>query len=431
MRTQSEPRRALPRPIHGRVLEVSLEAGGRRTITMLVAGETRTLCGLPEAPSLAPGDLAVVDLPPSPGSPDSTAHHDSPRLMCLGGPAEGAWDPEGDALRWLRPGKTPSRMELLWQRQTILRAVRGYFYDQGFLEAQTPLLVRGTCPDIHLSPIQAGDGYLTTSTEYQIKRMIVGGFEKVFTLTQNFRGGDSGAMHNPEFTMLEWARAFDTLDAIEDDAEALVSHALDSLSPGAQHIRYRGRQVQLSGARWERLTVRDALARHLDVALDATFSTESLRAAAARPDLGIEERFRGDPHAVITLLLDQLTPHLGHDLPVFLREWPAFMTTSAALAPGSPALAERSELFIAGIEISDGFPSLRDPALQEALFTRELARRAEEGLPTVELDTRYLAALRQGIPPGAGMALGVDRLVMLLTGQENIRNILPLSWDEL
>ena len=100
------------------------------------------------------------------------------------------------------------------------------------------------------------------------------------------------------------------------------------------------------------------------------------------------------------------------------------------LSPGSSAVAQRSELFIAGLELSDGFPSLRDPDLQEALFARELARREAEGMAAVELDTRYLEALRQGIPAGAGMALGFDRLVMLLTGAERIRDVLAFAWDE-
>ncbi|WP_169796574.1 amino acid--tRNA ligase-related protein [Chondromyces crocatus] len=385
-------------------------------------GETHTVQGLLGDPALAPGDLVVLD-PTDSGAP--------PRVLRVGGPTRGAWDPEGDALRWQRSTVSPNRMKLLWKRQTILRTVREYFYDQGFLEAQTPLLARGACPDVHLSPIQAADGYLVTSTEYQIKRMIVGGFEKVFTLTQNFRGGDAGMHHNPEFTMLEWARAFSPLEAIENDAEALVKRALEALDPGAECIHYRGRTIRLSGVHWERLSVRGALSRYLRVDIDPEFSPTSIEKAASRDDLGIEVRFRNDPHAALTLLLDQLTPHLGFEAPVFLTDWPAFMTTSASLTPGSPALAERSELFIAGIELSDGFPSLRDPAQQEDLFARELARREEAGLPSVPLDTRYVQALHQGLPPGAGMALGFDRLAMLLTGQEHIRSILPFSWDEL
>lgn len=406
--------------LRGRVADTSPDEGGQ-SITLLIQSERRVLRGLPAAPPLAPGDLVEIELPAG-GAP--------PIITRAGGPAPGAWDPGGDALRWRRPGQSPSRMELLWQRQAILRAVRDHFHEQGFLEVQAPLLVKGACPEAHLSPLRAEGGYLTTSTEYQIKRMIVGGFEKVFTLTQNFRGGDAGERHNPEFTMLEWARAGEPLDTIEADAEALVQRALQALRPGVEVIQVRGRAVRIAGAPWERLSVREGLRRYLGVEVDASFSPESLRAAASREDLGIDERFRDDPYAVISLLLDRLTGHLGNEVPVFLREWPALMTASAELAPGSSAVAQRSELFIAGLELSDGFPSLRDPDLQEALFARELARREAEGMAAVELDTSYLEALRQGIPAGAGMALGIDRLVMLLTGAERIRDVLAFAWDE-
>ena len=126
-----------------------------------------------------------------------------------------------------------------------------------------------------------------------------------------------------------------------------------------------------------------------------------------------------------------MQPRLGTPVPTFLCEWPAFMTSSAALLDDAPALACRSELLIAGLELSDGFPSLRDPDLQARLFDRENARRRAEGRDPVALDERYLAALREGIPPGAGMALGIDRLVMILTGKEQIRDVLALAWDEL
>jgi len=130
-------------------------------------------------------------------------------------------------------------------------------------------------------------------------------------------------------------------------------------------------------------------------------------------------------------LIDAMQPHLGAPAPAFLCEWPAFMTSSAAILDDAPALACRSELLVAGLELSDGFPSLRDPELQARLFERENMRRREEGRASVALDERYVAALREGIPPGAGMALGVDRLVMILTGRERIRDVLALAWDEL
>lgn len=406
--------------LRGRVID-TFSAGSARSAVILVGPASHTVALAPAAPELRRGDLVTLSLVE--GGADVAAIH--------GRAAPGAWDPEGDALRWRRPADAPSRMETLWSRQEILRAIRGYFHDEGFLEVQAPLLVKGACPDAHLEPLRAGgDAYLTTSTEYQIKRMIVGGFDKVFTLTQNFRGADVGGRHNPEFTMLEWARTHASLADIERDAEALVKRAFRAVHPHADTLRWGDREVRVDGP-WERVTVREALARHLGIMAAPDLSPASLRSEVARLGLDVPASFLDDDATLVSYLIDMMQPRLGAPAPTFLCAWPAFMTSSAASLDGAPALADRSELLVAGLELSDGFPSLRDPELQARLFERENARRRDEGRAPVALDERYLAALREGIPPGAGMALGVDRLVMILTGRERIRDVLPFAWDEL
>lgn len=405
--------------LHGRVVAASSHP--TRTVTLLAGSASYTISLAPSAPDLLAGDLVTLTLA------DAGA-----RVVAIHSrPAPGAVHAGSDALRWRRPTDSPSRMETLWARQSIVRAIRDYFHDEGFLEVQAPLLVKGACPDAHLDPLRIGvDAYLTTSTEYQLKRMIVGGFDKVFTLTQNFRGGDRGDRHNPEFTMLEWARTHASLAVIERDAEALVKRAFRAVHPVASSLRWAGREIVIDGP-WERVTVRDALARHLDLHAAPDLAPASLRAEVARLGLDVPASFLADDALLVSFLLDAIQPHLGAPAPAFLGAWPAFMTSSAALLDGAPALADRSELLIAGLELSDGFPSLRDPDLQARLFDRENARRRDEGRAEVALDERYLAALREGLPPGAGMALGVDRLVMILTGREEIRDVLALGWDEL
>lgn len=341
------------------------------------------------------------------------------------------WDVTGDGLRWSRPGWT-RRAENLRKRQEIIRAIREDLYGQGFLEFETPLLVPGTCPDAHLASVETTDGqYLVTSTEYQLKRLVAGGFERVFSLTKNFRAGDRGRFHSAEFTMLEWARAWEDLSVIEDDAERFVRHAFRAVSSGATTTVLNGHRVEIDGERWERVTLREALDRHLHVLVDETFSLGSMVRGADEAGLRLPESFRTDPHLVISFLVDELQKHLGFPRPTFLRAWPAFMTSSAQLLPDNPAIAERSELYIGGVEVSDGFPFLRDPALQRESFARENRRREQQGLHPVRLDERYLAALDQGLPPGAGMALGVDRLVIALVGAADIAEVLPFSYDEL
>ncbi|MEP7122989.1 MAG: amino acid--tRNA ligase-related protein [Byssovorax sp.] len=406
--------------LRGRVVDV-FTTGAIRSAVILAGSTSHAIALSPAAPDLAPGDLVTLTRGPD-GAHVQALHSRA---------APGAFHAGSDALRWRRPAESPSRMDTLWSRQAILRAIRGHFFDEGFLEIQAPLLVKGACPDAHLEPLRVGgDAYLTTSTEYQLKRMIVGGFDKVFTLTQNFRGADVGGRHNPEFTMLEWARTHASLEDIERDAEALVKKAFRAIHPDTKSLRWSGHDVTID-APWERLSVRDALARHLDIHAAPDLSPTSLRAEIARLGLDVPPSFLDDDAMLVSYLLDAMQPHLGSPTPTFLCEWPSFMTSSAALLSHAPALADRSELLIAGLELSDGFPSLRDPDLQARLFDRENGRRRDEGREPVAVDERYLAALREGIPPGAGMALGIDRLVMILTGRETIRDVLALAWDEL
>lgn len=342
-----------------------------------------------------------------------------------------AWDAQGDGLRWSRPGYA-GRADHLHKRQTIVREIREDFYEQGFLEFETPLLVPGTCPDADIASVQTTDGqYLVTSTEYQLKRLVVGGFDQVFSLTKNFRAGDRGRFHSVEFTMLEWARAWESLAVIEDDAERFIRRAFRAVGGSAKSTNVNGHAVEIDGERWERLPLRAALERYLGVEVDGEFSLASMRHGADAAGLRLPNTFRDDEHLVISFLLDELQRHLGFPRPTFLREWPAFMTSSAGLSNDNPALAERSELYIGGVEVSDGFPFLRDPALQRAAFVRENARRSQRGVSPVKLDERYLASLEQGLPPGAGMALGVDRLVAALVGADGIADVLPFVGDEL
>lgn len=324
-----------------------------------------------------------------------------------------------------------TRKQRLKQRQEVIAAIRQDLYTHDFLEAETPLLVKGTCPDAHIDSIEADGGYLVPSTEYQIKRMIVGGFEKVFTLTKNFRANDRGRYHSTEFTMLEWARAHETLGVIEEDAVRFMRKAFGVLHPGKHSLIFNGQEIDFMQTPWERLTVRDALQKHLGLKNLEDFSLKPLCRAAKEAHIDLPTSFQEDKYAAISYLMALLQPHLGNQTPTFLQEWPSYMTTSAPISAKDPHAAERSELFIAGVEIADGFPFLRDAKLQRSLFVHELERRKEQGKPAVVLDEFYLQALSEGLPNGAGMALGMDRLVMVLTGAAQLSDVQSFDWDEL
>lgn len=347
----------------------------------------------------------------------------------IASPAPGAWTSDSDALRWRKPvapGQI-SRMEILRRRHVIRKAAREYLDHEGFTEIDAPLLVRGTTPDGAVESFSCDDHYLATSTEYQMKRLAMGGFEKIYSLTQNFRTGDTGTFRNPEFTMLEFGRVGIRMDRIEQDAEGLVLNALKMLGL-PERITYQGREIDMRRP-WERLSVSEAVKRAAGVPLD-DFELATCRKAVEAAGIEIRPQWAEDCDFLFSLLMEHIQPQLGLHRPIFLTQWPMFQTTSAA-GTEDEKFAERSELFIAGVELSDGFAGVADADVQQYLFMDALAKRRASGQANVELDQKYLDAMRFGAPPGAGMAMGFDRLVMLLTDQPHIKNVLAFAWDEL
>jgi lysyl-tRNA synthetase class 2 len=176
--------------------------------------------------------------------------------------------------------------------------------------------------------------------------------------------------------------------------------------------------------------VRQALEEQLGLHVDDSFSHEILKAENARLGLEVPESIAENRGDLLSFLIDMAQRQLGQDAPIFLVDWPAFMTASAAKKPGRPELTDRSELVIRGLEISDGFPWIGDGPKQAAHFEEALGHRRAMGKPEVRLDSKYLAALGQGMPPGAGMALGIDRLMMTLLAADDIRDVSAFVWDE-
>ena len=322
-----------------------------------------------------------------------------------------------------------SRLNVLGRRTRLLHQLRSTFLDWDFVEAQTPLVVAGTYPDVAVDSMEVVYegrflGYLVNSTEFQIKRLMAEGLPRVYTLTQNFRPGDRSTRHNPEFTMLEWARLGVELPAIEADAEVLIRGAWEVA--GKPTLAWEGRPIDLEGP-WEHLSVATVVERVCGRTL-ADFSLASLNRASAALDLPPD--FRSNASLLLSYLLSEAEPWLGSPRPTWVIDWPAWMTPSAGLRPDRPDLAWRSELFLGGLELCDGFPFLVDAELQRRLFEEELEARRVTGRPPVQVDHRYLEMLARGLPTGAGMALGVDRLMMLLAGATSIDDVLAFPWEE-
>ncbi len=239
----------------------------------------------------------------------------------------------------------------LAKRAAIVSALRRFFGAEGFLEVETPLRVVAPAPELHLQCLPSAARWLVPSPELQMKRLLAAGYGPIFQISKAFRAGERGRLHCPEFTMLEWYRPGADYRALMDDLERLVRATAQAVRDTLA-IRYQGEPLDL-GAAWERLTVKEAFRRY------AGWEPDS------RPD---EHRFTVD-------LVDRVEPRLGRGRPTLLMDYPASMASLARLKPGDASVCERVELYLAGIEIANGFSELIDPDEQRRRFEADLAER--------------------------------------------------------
>ncbi len=296
-------------------------------------------------------------------------------------------------------------------RARIVREARAFFESRGYVEVETPIAV--PCPglDLHLDAFEvipaSPPRFLSTSPEYQMKRLLVDGHERIFQITRAFRVGELGSRHNPEFTILEFYRANAGAEEIMRDTEQLVSRVTGG------SVTLPGRTIDTRPP-FARMTVCEAYERFANVPPD-----ETLRLAAHD-----EDRF-------YLLLVDVVEPALAAlDHAVFLTEYPATQASLARKKPEDPRVAERFELYVAGVELCNGFGELTDPVEQRARFEHDRSERARLGKPVYPVDERFLEALERGMPESGGNAVGLDRLVALATGSTSIADVIAFTADE-
>jgi len=327
-------------------------------------------------------------------------------------------------------------------RAELLAGVRSFFNERGFLEIETPALVPSPGLELHLrafaadyaedSPDVGKAGgrrqrvFLPTSPEYHMKRLLASGFERIFQLCRSFRNGESFSLHNPEFAMLEWYRAWADYSAIMADMEQLGAR----LAAMSGRAAFRGARVDFSPP-WSRITVRDAFREFARVELPPETEHDAFRRAARSAGFaGVADSDTWED-VFYKLFLSAIEPKLGFGKPAFLTEYPASMAALAKKKESDPSVAERFEIFIAGVEIGNGFTELNDPAEQRRRFVSELNERRRLNAPEHPIDERLLDALAIGMPPSGGVAVGIDRLIMILAGKENIEDVIafPFSHD--
>lgn len=293
-----------------------------------------------------------------------------------------------------------SKRKRLEARATLLHAIREYFDCYDFLEVETPVRLPAPALEDHIEAEPSGPWWLRTSPELHMKRLLAAGYPRIWQMGPCFRQGERGRRHRPEFTMLEWYRANAGCRDILRDTIRLVRFAAQAVV-GSTTIRFRDDTIDLGGE-WEELTVAEAFGRHAGT---------SLREAMAA------NRFE-------EILCTQVEPKLGCGRPTFLTDYPAEMAALARRKPEDPAIAERWELYIGGLELANAYGELTDPAEQRRRFAACAQLRQNDHRPVYPLDENFLAALDHGLPPCGGIALGVDRLAMVLTNAETIDDVI-------
>jgi lysyl-tRNA synthetase class 2 len=301
------------------------------------------------------------------------------------------------------PERLRSRQTRLELRSRVIDAVRAFFAEQGFLEVQTPIRVKAPAPELCIDAEPSGNRFLITSPELHMKRLLQAGYEKIFQLCHCFRKGERGTHHLPEFTLLEWYRLGGSVRDLMRDCEALMKAAASALCKFPRVVR-QGAVIDLSPP-FEAIEVADAFERF----------------AGWRPGASLSpERFDRD-------LVDKVEPSLPADRPVFLTGYPAALASLARLDPNNPERAERFEMYAGGLELANGFQELTCPKEQRRRFEEEAAKRARLKKTPYPIDESFLRALALGLPESAGIALGVDRLVMLLTDAVTIDEVVAFS----
>jgi lysyl-tRNA synthetase class 2 len=324
--------------------------------------------------------------------------------------------------RRLASGELP--WGLLRARAALLEETRAFFRARGFLETDTPVALRYPNIDPNVWPVEIADAaglrrpfYLHTSPELSMKKLVAAGSGDVFYLGKVFRDREGSPLHSPEFTMLEWYRvggsAADAMRDVEELAGTLAAGA--ALAPG---IARGGRAVPLSGP-WERWELADAFRSLLGCeASDEAGLRRALEAGGHRPgeSEGWEELF-------FRAYVDVVEPALRERGACFLTGFPASLAAMAKRRPDDPSLSERFEGYVSGIELVNGYEELTDPDEQEARLLELAAAHREKGGATLPVDPDFLDALRAGLPPCSGAALGFDRLAMLLLGRDDIADV--------
>ncbi len=283
-------------------------------------------------------------------------------------------------------------------RRTIFDAVRRFFEQNDFLEVDTPIRLAAPAPEPHIETIAAGDHYLQASPELHMKRLLAAGYEKIFQICKCFRHKERGSLHLPEFTMLEWYAAGADYHALMTQVAELVRF-VSIEATGRQQVMFNNTTIDLAPP-WQKMRAGEAFEKYAGMRMKTAVEKDCF-----------EEK-----------LAFEIEPRLDKNRPVFLYDYPMENTPLAKQAPNAPGAAQRFELYLAGIEICNGYSELTDEKIQRRRFEKELAARKRDGRTASPMPERFLADMAE-MPDAAGCALGLDRLVMIMADAKTIDDV--------
>lgn len=308
----------------------------------------------------------------------------------------------------------------LLKRAKLVSEIRRFFADRGVVEVETPCMSQATVTDVHLVPFEtrlvspghsAGTPlWLMTSPEYHMKRLLAAGCGPVYQLCRSFRNEEMGRYHNPEFTMLEWYRPCYDMYRLMNEVDDLLQQILECEAA-------------------ETLSYQQAFQRYLEVD-PLSADKAQLREVAARLDVSNVADNEEDRDTLLQLLfVTGVEPNIGKDRPTFIYHFPASQAALAQISTEDHRVAERFEVYFKGVELANGFHELTDAREQRQRFEQDNRKRAALGLPQQPIDNHLLAALEAGMPDCSGVALGVDRLIMLALGAESLNEVIAFTVD--
>lgn len=335
---------------------------------------------------------------------------------------------------WKKLKYNPRLFNQYFVRERVIKKVRSFFDQQGFHEVETPILIEYPPAESYLEVFETTvldrqrnphKAYLSTSPEVALKKLLVAGIGNCYSITKSFRNMETQSnLHNPEFTILEWYRVGADYRDIMRDCEDVFLH----ISEGNSTLQFQGKTIDMSPP-WERVTIKDAFRRWADIDFDAFLEEKNARDIAQKKGYAVSDRHSWE-ELYNQIFLNEIEPHLGYPKPTIVYEFPGSMGALARKKPDDPRYAERFEFYIAGLELGDCYSELTDPVEQEERFKKELEEIRRQGKTVYEYDHDFIEALREGLPPCSGIAVGLDRVIMLFANVSRIQDTLFFPWGE-